>query len=997
MKQGTLIANRYRLINKLGQGGMGAVWRVYDRLEKQEVALKQVAKALSDIRLSTSDAIGRKKAALIQEFSLLASLRHPNIISVLDYGIADGKPFFTMELVNQPRTIIEVAQQKNPTEQIDYIIKILQALRYLHRRGVLHRDLKPDNVLVFDNDEVKVLDFGLSIESEFAEGRVGTMAYMSPESIKDNRTTAQSDLYAVGVMAYEMIAGERPFHPHDMRGILKRPADTTLLGNHPATWVIERLLLKDPQDRYVDADTCIRAFQQAMNLSTEAESITVRESYLQASTFVGRDEEFQTLVTALGEVLDGQTAFYLVGGESGVGKSRLMNELRIQALVSGATVLRGQAVEGGGLPFQLWRNIVQRLVLMVEVTDIQAGILLDIVPDITDLIGRPVEKAPKLTGTAYQDRLVLTIIDLLRAVHQPIVLILEDLQWTIESLAVLKQCLLVRDQFRQLMIVANYRNEEAPNLPDELMGIHIMRLDRLNRGAMEKLTISMLGQQHANEQVVDLLQKETEGNLFFLVETVRALAEEAGGLDLIGTTTLPDGVFTGGMQQLTLRRLNKVAEQYQPIQQLASVIGREIDVNLLTYTFERSQVNQWLMQASEASVIDIQENTWRFSHDKLRETVIAHIPENDKPTLHQTAAESIEAVYPNQSSYHEALLRHWKVAGHLEKELIYAIEVGNYYKQMSYFDKTEPIFREANEKIAQYTGSRFRELKRNILHSLGYTMVYRGDYGIARQYYDEAMTLINADEATEEYLDLITSYILLLQIEGDLEQIQKLGATAYNTVKHYDHDPAIHLKTIELLSDVSYGSQDFEQTRRYLLDILRLADNAPNPTYLRANVYNQLGAIATFDGNLREALRHFTQAIHYAKQVQNHADVVNSSQNKAFCSILLGDFVEAHDTIADSLEHMQRMGNGHYTIDAIMLAGLYLDYKGESIRGLSWLHFGMNHPWCKKESAETFKSFYENIIDRLSEQDTQVAIDRSEELDLDTIVQDLLTEFDNTN
>jgi predicted ATPase/tRNA A-37 threonylcarbamoyl transferase component Bud32 len=1030
MEQGMLIANRYHIIDKIGQGGMGAVWRVYDRLEKNEVALKQVAKSLNDIMLSTRGATDRKKSALIQEFSLLASLRHPNIISVLDYGIADNKPFFTMELLKNSQTLLEVVQHKTQTEQIEFLIKILQALRYLHRRGVLHRDLKPDNVLVFDNSQVKVLDFGLSVQSEMAEGRVGTMVYMSPESLRDNQTVSQSDLYAVGVMAYEMIAGQRPFHPRDMRGILTQPADMSLLDNHPATLVIERLLLKDPDDRYADADACIRAFQHAMGFPTEIESATVRESYLQANTFVGRDAELQTLTDELDQVLDGRSSFYLVGGESGVGKSRLLNELRIQALVSGVTVLRGQAVEGGGLPFQLWRNVLRRLVLMVYITDLQAGILVDIVPDISELIGRPVVKAPELTGKAYQDRLVLNIVNLFRDVNQPIMLLLEDLQWTIESLAVLKQLLLVREQFHQLMIVGNYRNDEAPNLPDELAPISLIRLERLNSDAVQQLSMSMLGQEGATEQVIGLLQKETEGNLFFLVETVRALAEEVGSLERIGQTTLPDKVFTGGMQRLMQRRLNKVDEQYQPIQALSAVIGREIDIDLLVHQHDLTLVEDWLINASGQAILDIQDNTWHFAHDKLREFILTDMDAETAEKYHRLAAEAIEAVYSDNDAYNEILLSHWHDAGNLDKEMNYAIPIlESYLFIQDRIPEAETLIEQGLARLPENDGRRVFLLN---WQTYAYLWFHR-DTDRAAQTVEKAYQLAKAHH----------------DIQGLAFSLNQLGNVAkrrknYKQAEDYYKQSLVYDQMIDSsfgvagnLSDLGLIAQiygDYKQAQDYYEQSIVIQDSINDQRGKGVN-YSNLGLLAFEMGNYNDAETYFQQSVTLSQAIKHQTGIAHNLYRLAAAHLIQSKFHEARDGIEQAMPIFEEINFPHGTVwclnglcrmaiqqdetaqvtemlhQSLSLA-VELDRKQLTLYTLATIAMYYHHIGHHMNAMElaSFVTSYPSftkvdhiLLDTdlilgtfevtLSDNDRQVAVSRSKDLDLDTVAHELLDEF----
>lgn len=1027
----TQITNRYRITGILGRGGMGTVWRVYDRLEKNEVALKQVAKSISDIMVSNQGAMRRKKAALIQEFSLLASLRHPNIISVLDYGMAGEKPFFTMELVDQPQNFLEVVQHKTQAEQIDFIVGILQALRYLHRRGVLHRDLKPDNVVVLDDNQVKVLDFGVSVKSQLAKGGVGTMAYMSPESLKDNLTVPQSDLYAVGVMAYEMITGKRPFHPSDVRGIVTQPADTSLLGDHPATWVITRLLLKDPDDRYPDAAACIRAFQRAMGLPAEAESITVRESYLQANIFVGRKKELQTLTDELNQVLEGNTSFYLVSGESGVGKSRLLNELRIQALVSGTTVLRGQAVEGGGLPFQLWRNIVRRLVLIIDLTDLQAGILMDIVPDIHDLIGRSIEKAPELTGKAYQDRLVLTIVDLFRDVNQPIMLLLEDLQWSSESLLVLRQMLLMREQFHQLMIVGNYRNDEAPNLPNELAPISLILLERLSSDAVQQLSMSMLGQKGATEQVIDLLQKETEGNLFFLVETVRALAEEVGSLERIGQATLPDTVFTGGMQRLMQRRLNKVYERYQPIQALAAVIGREIDMDLLVYQHGLRLVEGWLINASEQAILDIQDNKWYFSHDKLREFILTDMDAESAGTYHRIAAEAIEAIYPDNTAYNEILLNHWHDAGNLDKEMHYAKPIlESYLFIQDRIPEAEIIIERSLARLTENDGRRVfllnwqtfvslwfhRDTDRaaqiveeayqlakayNDINGLAFSLNQLGNVAKRHQNYKQAEDYYKQSLVYDQMIDSqfgvagnLSDLGLIAQIHGDYQQAQDYyeQSIAIQDSINDQRGKGVNYSNLGLLT---FEMGNYDDAEAYFQQSVTLSQTIKHQTGVAHNLY-RLAAVQLIQSKGDKAVRGFEQAMSIFEEINFPHGVVWCLNGLCRGAIQQDEAKLVAEMLHRGLSFVVELDQAQLTLYTLVTIAMYYRHIGHHMEAMALASFVASYPlFTKVDRILLDTNLKLHIFEvTLSDEERQAAIMRGKGFDLDTVVQELLDEFD---
>lgn len=185
-----LLTSRYELLEQLGQGGMGRVFRAKDRLTGDMVALKQVLVAPGDLDFASLAASrSDMRLALTREFRTLAGLRHPNIISVLDYGYDRYKqPFYTMEYIAQPRTILQAGQYSSLHEKVGLLLGLLQGLAYPHRRHIIHRDLKPANIFVV-GDQVKLLDFGLALTrqdsdpSSGAEGQdlVGTLAYIAPE------------------------------------------------------------------------------------------------------------------------------------------------------------------------------------------------------------------------------------------------------------------------------------------------------------------------------------------------------------------------------------------------------------------------------------------------------------------------------------------------------------------------------------------------------------------------------------------------------------------------------------------------------------------------------------------------------------------------------------------------------------------------------------------------------------------------------------------------
>ena len=410
------IGARYQLINELGHGGMGSVYRALDRLTGRVVTLKRLR--LPGVPGAPPDGSRHERFLLAQEFRLLSSLRHPNIVSVLDYGFdEDREPYLTMDLEENARTITEAGAAQAIALRVDLLVQMLRALAYLHRHGIIHRDLKPENVVVV-GDQVKVLDFGLSLSRDAAErergGFAGTLQYLAPEMLQGAPPSEQCDLYAVGVIAYELLVGSYPYPQNSALTLsleiagtpLPRPSDPVDSRFRP---ILERLLAKHPEDRCRDAAEVIAALAVALDQPLAVETVVTRESFLQSAPLVGREEELATLTGILRAAARGRGGAWLVCGESGVGKSRLLDELRTQALVDGFVVARGQAVGQGGGPYHVWRDAISRLVLRPDLPDAEAAVLKAVLPDISFLLRREIGDAPGIDLEATQSRLFVSV------------------------------------------------------------------------------------------------------------------------------------------------------------------------------------------------------------------------------------------------------------------------------------------------------------------------------------------------------------------------------------------------------------------------------------------------------------------------------------------------------------------------------------------------------------------------------------------------------------
>lgn len=1042
-----IIANRYRLLEVIGQGGMGVVYRTLDRLNNDIVALKQVHVPSHKLQFSSvlhkshvnGDETTSFRLALAQEFRTLSSLRHPNIISVLDYGFdaeRGNQPYFTMTLLPESRSLLMVGRDQPIKTQMDLIIQLLHALAYLHRRGVIHRDLKPDNVLV-NEGQVRVVDFGLALSrgEEQHESTAGTLFYMAPEVLGGDPATERSDLYAVGVMAYELLLGTHPFSGGDVQQVLSRiladVPDLSLLSQLPVPRpdllmsVIGGLLVREPEARYADAYSVIADLHAALGQTMPEESAAVRESFLQAAQFVGREAELKQLTEALRSLTQGEKrgSAWLVAGESGVGKSRLLDELRPRALVDGVIVLRGQAVIDSSAPYQMWYEPLRRLALLTTMNDMEAGVLKGIVPEIGQLLERPIADAPALEGMAYQQRLDATVIELIRRAAQPLLLLLEDLQWAGASLHLLKALSEAEDL--PLLIVGNYRNDEMPELPDMLPSMQMIRLTRLDVSEIAALSQSMLGDRGRDADVIDLLNRETEGNVLFLVEVVRVLAEEAGTLENIGMVTLPQQVFTGGIQTVLERRLARVPEAGWRLLQLAALIGRSLDLRVIGRLVEPGfDLDEWLTTCVNVAVLDWADGHWRFAHDQLRDTALRTIQPEERLTMHRRIAEAIEDVYPNDESRAPSLVEHWNQAGDATREQHYALLAGEQMFRTSAFRPSLKFF----ERALSLTSTDDETGRMLIYTRIGEVARYMDAYDDATYHLEAALKLARKLDDAAEQANALHQLAAIMLLQGQIIQARELLTESLALARQSQSRPtlarslyglgdilwrmneqtqaetyleeSIHiareindqmtlLHSLNRIGTVQMAQWQFETAMQYITDGLQLAKQVGNRER-ECTAYNNLGAVAWYAKDYARAQEYYQQGLKLAREMGNRSLSIHVMCNLSFVFIFQGKSDDALPLLREALQKAQILEAVLYELLALIGYAALEGLQGRFERGLHWFGAVMHHPGFQKTLYDDINIFIQRFWGHWLPGEREDALAEGANLSIEAIMDEVL-------
>ncbi len=281
ISKGTIIAGKYQILQKLGEGGMGIVYKAKDSRLDRTVALK----FLSSDLIKDEEA----KKRFIQEAKAAAALEHPNICTVYEVDEADGQTFIAMSYI-EGQSLKEKLKEgpEDVDEAKDIAIQVAEGLREAHEKGIVHRDIKPANIMLTKKGQVKITDFGLAklswgVDLTITSTIMGTVAYMSPEQARGEEVDHRTDIWSLGAMMYEMLSGERPFQKSQEQALIyailnDKPTPLSLLRSDVPGYLeqmIEKALNKKATERYHDIQEMIQDLKPSITFPKSAKSIVV--------------------------------------------------------------------------------------------------------------------------------------------------------------------------------------------------------------------------------------------------------------------------------------------------------------------------------------------------------------------------------------------------------------------------------------------------------------------------------------------------------------------------------------------------------------------------------------------------------------------------------------------------------------------------------------------------------------------------------------------------
>jgi Nif-specific regulatory protein len=849
LKTSQLISDRFQVLEFLGGGEITDVYKVKDIVGNRVLALKIA-------REPTTKEI---ELQLNQEFFLLNRFNHSNIVASIDFGLAqEKKPYFTMEYFEG--IPINKFFKGYSEELLLALIQVLHALDAIHNQGLIHCDLKPQNILVGHTNQelnVKLLDFGFADSfSSLAQTPRGTLGYIAPEIFKGTGADGRADLYSLGMVIYEVITGKGPSAETDLRTWLRTqyysnfspPRDFDRNIPEGFSNLVMRLIQRDAFRRPVSALEVIESIAGLVQLP---QSVLVGVSrseegniYLSASSFIGREKQLTELKRRLESVRGSKGQLVFLTGERGVGKSRLLQEFKYIAKLEGATILQFTQASLGARPPSLIEDLLDHLSVYDSETP-ESKIpeseirFLDSEDSKYRAFEKVVNRLKKLASSSKIEHSLLLLIDNFELFDPTSIEFLRFLGFSIEN--------------ERIFIITSSLNERrvldlAKEFDSKEFFTH-SALESLSEAETEQLTRAILGNFPKATELSQWLFSNTGGNPLFIIEALYSLLEtkiirlEHGHLKF-DSDKLKDYRSPDTVTDIIKRRLQNLAKEDLEVLRIGATSGGPFSLEFLRAVLGYDERLLFTITARLRAIGLIRPDS------RVTETKLAQEPNASGNALFVLSSKTLEAIITEEISVTERRENHRKVA--LALELLYPdqqdhfmFDLAHHYAQAGMKDRAFAYCRQA--------GAKARRL--NLTEQ-------------ALSFYENALSLSSNLATPKERIELI-------ELVGELREITGRFADAID----------IYTQGMGIL----FSDKELAKSDGHLPKLLR-----------------RLGLVSQKQGKLDEAINYFEQSLTTLKD-KNSIEAITLWNDIGWSFGTIGDYKKAEQFLNQALQSIDKL------------------------------------------------------------------------------------------
>ena len=940
--------SHYRILEELGAGGMGVVYKARDLKLGRDVALKFLSERL------TSQ--GSQRARFIREAQSASALNHPGICVIYDFHEEHGLSFISMEFIDGDT--IKRKLRDGPFDvvaAIEYLLQIAEALGAAHARGIIHRDIKADNIIINRDGRAKIMDFGLAclagqgdltMEPQIA----GTPYYMSPEQIQGKSIDRRSDIFSLGIVFYEMITGRLPFAGDYYLAVLyavihsqPQPVEDIVPGiDGRIGGVIAKCLKKNPDDRYGSCDDLL----SDVNTIIGQKAGGIRRPILAkppgakapaGDNFIGREEYLRQLRAQIDAALAGTGNTVLISGEAGVGKTQLTARAAEYARDSGMSVFWGRGLyREAGLPYHAVASAIKsglspnsRLVLENLVAR-GRNFGIDISGQLA-MLQAFLNVGPETTKPLNKEQLWNLVLQLLKLVSndRPALLVIDDLHWA--DAASLDLFLFLARNFQELpiLMVGTYRQGETTSSKDEELspGLeNLLRQLRIENSAIQidlsRFTPEETGSAIAgllkggkpDEELVRAVYSRARGNPLFTAELVN-LMKAQGAISFDGSTwrlsadsAIPS--TTDRIRDIILQRLDRLAGADRGILELAACEGQSFGSGTMVSALgiDRIQLLKRLQSLErEHALIHHEGARYQFEHPLIREVIYEGIFPELRQEYHRLIAEDLMGKFKDDDEHASQIAHHLLLSENKALAPAYLLRAAANFRKVFACDDAVEYYRRAHEIIHDDPG-RSAEITAQTLEGLGDCYASLGKTSEAEGYYSELLQVAEASSAVSYKISahrkLGDTYRMIGKTEETLGHCQEAVDLSR---KHWD--PARLTESLNTLGFAYFSrAGNWELAVKNLEEALELA-RSRNDIQNQAISLGFLGLTYLHKGDLKVSSNWLEEALSIQQSIN---DKKGLSQTLNFLGQLydrMGMLEQAITSYSESVEIKKKIGD----------------------------------------------------------------------------------------
>lgn len=693
------IASRYLVERMLGEGGMGAVYAVVELSSQRRLALKRLSTNLSATALEMFE----------REYQTLAGLRHQSIVEVYEYGTDAGGAYYTMELIEGAD--LSRAAPMDWREACRCLRDAASVLGLLHARQLLHRDPSPRNLLRTQSGRLKLIDFGALTSFGPSREVVGTPPFVAPEALQSLPLDQRTDVFGLGALGYWLLTGAHAF-PTNRLGDLPqlwesepRPAsemlgmlDSKLLPPIPPALdeLLRSMLRIAPAERLSSCSELIERLNAIAGLEPESPAITM-QGYLDSRAFVGRRRERERAKALLGEAQQGRVRTLIVEGESGIGRSRFLNEMSVLSSVASALVVRAhENVEQR--PYGVAESILLDLLRAAPSSTADAlaehtAVLIKLSGEVRARLS--VASPTMSTPTDARASMLASLREVVYAAarEQTLVLIVDDVQSADEESLAMLTALAQSEGAHKLMLVLGLHADRLgfrSHLLSKLLSkASRMRLPPLSRDELFELLRSVFGRARYLERLRDRLYEVSRGNPAHCLEVAQHLvhigeAKYHEGVWLL-PSELPPEHLPKTRIEVHLSALTRLSDEARELARCMSVsrasfLSLELCGSLVARS--REQLFILLRELDQKGVIRAVHGGYLFTFAEVQAALYTELAPDVRKHVHLRLATQIAAGTNTSALERLCACQHFMRAGELRRGYGLLCELFGEYERM---------------------------------------------------------------------------------------------------------------------------------------------------------------------------------------------------------------------------------------------------------------------------------------------------------------------------